>query len=312
MKIDPSKLGTTNTGAVKRGDSFVASLMAVAVPDGGVVRVRLEELHPFRGHPYRVLDDEDMDELVESIRTKGVIEPGLVRRDPAGGFELLSGHRRHRASLLAGIPDMPVMVLDASDADATIIMVDSNCRRSKILPSEAARAAKMKQDALKSQGRRTDLLPAQASGSYNKTLYRMAHLTELVPGLMTMVDNGSIPLSAGYALSYIPQDKQSVTLELMDMRGIKTICNNRAEELKSCKDEPMPVFINSVRRIFQIAEQPGTPKVRNVGIKIPDTYLSREAMKTLRDYAQDEELLQRIAAVVAEFAKEHGKVRLIG
>lgn len=126
-----------------------------------VQEIPLSELHPFEGHPFRVVDDEDMMKTVESVRDFGVLTPAIVRPDPDGGYEIISGHRRHRASELAGKETMPVIVRDMDDDAAIILMVDANLQRETILPSERAYAYKMKLDALKHQGARSDLTSAQ-------------------------------------------------------------------------------------------------------------------------------------------------------
>ena len=119
--------------------------------------IALAELHPFKGHPFHVMDDEKMREMAESVSQHGVLVPGIVRRRPEGGYELVSGHRRKRACELAGLPAMPVFVRELDDDEATLIMVDSNLQREKILPSEKAFAYKMKLEAMKRQGKRSDL-----------------------------------------------------------------------------------------------------------------------------------------------------------
>ena len=169
--------------------------------------IPLSELHPFEGHPFRVVDDEDMMKTVESVRDFGVLTPAIVRPDPDGGYEIISGHRRHRASELAGKETMPVIVRDMDDDAAIILMVDANLQRETILPSERAYAYKMKLDALKHQGARSDLTSAQLgqkswavnqvaeqSGDSRVQVQRYIRLTELIPELLDMVDNGQIKL----------------------------------------------------------------------------------------------------------------------
>ena len=164
-----------------------------------VQEIPLSELHPFEGHPFRVVDDEDMMKTAESVRDFGVLTPAIVRPDPYGGYEIISGHRRHRASELAGKETMPVIVREMDDDAAIILMVDANLQRETILPSERAYAYKMKLDALKHQGARSDLTSAQVgqklwavnqvaeqSGDSRMQVQRYIRLTELIPELLDM------------------------------------------------------------------------------------------------------------------------------
>ena len=179
-----------------------------------VVEIPLSELHPFKGHPFKVKDDEAMMETADSIKQYGVLVPAIARPDPEGGYELVAGHRRHRASELAEKETMPVIVRDLDDDAATIIMVDSNLQRESLLPSERAFAYKMKLDAMKHQGERVDLtssqvgtklradeILAQQAGSSRNQVQRYIRLTELIPELMDMVDEKKIALNPAYELS---------------------------------------------------------------------------------------------------------------
>ncbi len=194
-----------------------------------VQEIPLSELHPFEGHPFRVVDDEDMMKTVESIRDYGVLTPAIVRPDPYGGYEIISGHRRHHASELAGKETMPVIVRDMDDDAAIILMVDSNLQRETILPSERAFAYKMKLDAIKHQGARTDLtspqvaskfrsddLVAKDAGVSGDTVRRYIRLTELIPELLDMVDSGQIKFNPAVELSYLAKDEQNDFLQAMD------------------------------------------------------------------------------------------------
>ena len=194
-----------------------------------VQEIPLSELHPFEGHPFRVVDDEDMMKTVESVRDFGVLTPAIVRPDPDGGYEIISGHRRHRASELAGKETMPVIVRDMDDDAAIILMVDANLQRETILPSERAYAYKMKLDALKHQGARSDLTSAQLgqkswavnqvaeqSGDSRVQVQRYIRLTELIPELLDMVDNGQIKFNPAVELSYLAREEQQDFLSDMD------------------------------------------------------------------------------------------------
>lgn len=194
-----------------------------------VQNIPLEELHPFKNHPFKVKDDAAMQDTVDSVREYGVLVPAIARPDPDGGYELIAGHRRHHASELAGKETMPVIVRDLDDDAATIIMVDSNLQREELLPSERAFAYKMKLEALKHQGARTDLTSVQlgqklsardqvakAAGESAIQIQRFIRLTELIPEILDMVDEHKIALNPAVELSHLKKEKQTLLLEAMD------------------------------------------------------------------------------------------------
>ena len=191
-----------------------------------VQEIPLSELHPFEGHPFRVVDDEEMAKTVESVKEYGVLTPAIVRPDPYGGYEIISGHRRHHASELAGKETMPVIVRDLDDDAAIILMVDSNLQRETLLPSERAFAYRMKMDAIKHQGKttspqlaaksRSDDEVGQKEGISGDTVRRYIRLTELIPELLDMVDNGQIKFNPAVELSYLAREEQKDFLEAMD------------------------------------------------------------------------------------------------
>ena len=194
-----------------------------------IQEIPLSELHPFRNHPFKVKDDEAMMETADSIKQYGVLVPAIARPDPEGGYELVAGHRRHRASELAGKETMPVIVRDLDDDAATIIMVDSNLQRESLLPSERAFAYKMKLDAMKHQGERVDLTSSQVgtklradekvakdSGESRNQVQRFVRLTNLVPELLDMVDEKKISFNPAVELSYLDEKQQQDFLEAMD------------------------------------------------------------------------------------------------
>ena len=190
------------------------------------------DLHPFEGHPFKVLDDELMEQTVESIKQIGVVSPLIVRPDPEGGFEILSGHRRLHAAQLAGLETVPVIVKEMDDDAAIIFMVDSNLQRETILPSEKAFAYKMKLEAMKRQGQRTDLTSSpldnklsgttsaqqlsQKSGDSQPQIYRFIRLTELIPPVLQMVDDGKIAFRPAVELSYLSKDQQQSLHDTME------------------------------------------------------------------------------------------------
>ena len=189
----------------------------------------LSDLHPFEGHPFKVLDDELMEQTVESIRQIGVVSPLIVRPDPEGGFEILSGHRRLHAAQLAGLETVPVIVKEMDDDAAIIFMVDSNLQRENILPSERAFSYKMKLEAMKHQGQRGDLTSDQVGqkswavnqladdANESKTqVQRFIRLTNLIPEILDMVDEKKIAFNPAVELSYLKPSEQKEFLEAMD------------------------------------------------------------------------------------------------
>ena len=217
-----------------------------------VVEIPLSELHPFKGHPFKVKDDEAMMETADSIKQYGVLVPAIARPDPEGGYELVAGHRRHRASELAEKETMPVIVRDLDDDAATIIMVDSNLQRESLLPSERAFAYKMKLDAMKHQGERVDLTCSQVGnklegkksseilaeqvGQSKNQIFRYIRLTELIPELMDMVDEKKIALNPAYELSFLKKEEQIDLLDAMDSEQA-TPSLSQAQRLKKYSQE---------------------------------------------------------------------------
>ena len=206
-----------------------------------VVKIPLDEISDFPNHPFKVREDDSVTEMVESIMLHGVLVPGLVRPKPDGGYEMVAGHRRKMASRLAGKTDMDCIVRELTDEEAIIIMVDSNLQREQLLPSEKAFAYKMKLDALKRQGQRTDLTSSpmdnklkgitsaqQISGKTGDSqpqIYRYIRLTYLIPKLLEMVDNSvtkdkelmQIAMRPAVELSYLPENEQRMLLDTMEL-----------------------------------------------------------------------------------------------
>jgi len=215
-----------------------------------IQEIPLSELHPFKNHPFKVKDDEAMMETADSIKQYGVLVPAIARPDPEGGYELVAGHRRHRASELADKETMPVIVRDLDDDAATIIMVDSNLQRESLLPSERAFAYKMKLEAVKHQGARTDLTSRQVgeksqtsiqkvadqAGESQRQVQRYIRLTELIPELMDMVDEKKIALNPAYELSFLKKEEQVDLLDAMDSEQA-TPSLSQAQRLKKYSQE---------------------------------------------------------------------------
>ena len=189
-----------------------------------VQEIPLSELHPFKDHPFKVLDDEAMQKTVESIRQYGVMVPAIARPSPEGGYELIAGHRRHHASELAGKETMPVIVREMDDDAATILMVDSNLQREELLPSERAFAYRMKLEAINHQGKTfgqvgqkhsRDSMAAEMNES-SRQIQRFIRLTYLIPELLEMVDQKKLAFNPAVELSYLRPEEQKLFLEAMD------------------------------------------------------------------------------------------------
>ena len=209
----------------------------------------LSDLHPFEGHPFKVLDDELMEQTVESIKQIGVVSPLIVRPDPEGGFEILSGHRRLHAAQLAGLETVPVIVKEMDDDAAIIFMVDSNLQRENILPSERAFSYKMKLEAMKHQGQRGDLTSDQVGqkswavnqladdANESKTqVQRFIRLTNLIPEILDMVDEKKIAFNPAVELSYLKPSEQKEFLEAMDYAHASPSLS-QAQRLKKLSQE---------------------------------------------------------------------------
>lgn len=184
-----------------------------------IIEVKLSDLHQFENHPFRVVDDEKMEETVESIKEHGVLVPGIVRRRTKGGYEIISGHRRKRACELAGLETMPVFVRDLTDDEATIVMVDANIQREEILPSEKAKAYKMKYEAMKHQGKADgngkslDQM-SEETGDSRTTIQRYIKIADMNDGLLNLIDEKKMGLTQGVELASLDKDEQEEVYEI--------------------------------------------------------------------------------------------------
>lgn len=217
-----------------------------------MVEIALSQLHPFQNHPFQVRDDQAMQETAESIREYGVLVPAIARPDPNGGYELIAGHRRHRASQLAGKETMPVIIRELDDDAATIIMVDSNLQRETLLPSERAFAYKMKLEAMKRQagrpsknsaqlgrnfdGKESREILAEQVGQSRNQISRYIRLTELIPELLELVDERRIALNPAYELSFLKKEEQTKLLDAMESEQT-TPSLSQAQRLKKFSQE---------------------------------------------------------------------------
>ena len=214
--------------------------------------IPLEEISDFPNHPFKVKMDESMADMAESVKQYGVLVPALVREKPEGGYEMIAGHRRKMASELAGKKEIPCIVRDLTDDEAVLIMVDSNLQREQILPSEKAFAYKMKLDAMKRQGKRTDLtsepvawklkgkesaeILGQQVGESKDTVRRYIRLTELITPILDMVDSGKIAIRPAVELSYLPKEQQTILLDTMQLEGC-TPSHAQAIKMRKFADE---------------------------------------------------------------------------
>ena len=205
------------------------------VNEESAMEIEISKIHPFKNHPFKVLDDEKMQDLVESVKINGVLTPVLLRMDENEDYEMVSGHRRMHAAQLAGLTTIPAIVRELSDDDAIVAMVDANIQREELLPSEKAFAYKMKLDAMKRQGSRTDITSGQIDqklkpvisrniladqvGESSKQIQRYIRLTELIPELLDLVDNKKLQFTVAVDISYIDKEVQGWIYEYISDTG---------------------------------------------------------------------------------------------
>ena len=256
----------------------------------------LAELHPFQNHPFKVVDDEAMQRTVESVARYGVLAPAIARPRPEGGYEIISGHRRLHAAELAGLKTIPVIVRNMDDDAAVIAMVDANLQRETILPSERAFAYKMKLEAMKHQGQRTDLtssqlgmklqtmdIVGQVTGDSRNQVHRYIRLTELIPELLDMVDQKQLAFNPAVELSYLSQPEQRELLDAMDYAQ-STPSLSQAQRLKKLSQEGT-LNLDTMRTIMSEIKK---PELGNVTFKdatlrkyFPRSYTPRQMQETI-------------------------------
>lgn len=263
-----------------------------------VQNLQLSELFPFKDHPFQIRDDEEMEKMVDSIKDHGVLTPAIVRPRPEGGYELVSGHRRHRGCTLAGLDTMPCIVREMDDDTAVILMVDSNCQREHILPSERAKAYKMKLEAVKHQGKRTDLtsgqlgpklradeIVAQDAGESRKQIQRYIRLTDLIPDLLNMVDEGQLKLTPAVELSSLAPHEQEEVLEYLQYMEC-TPSLSQAQKLKSASKNA-PLTPESIEKIMS-AKTPSVsarePQIRLSVSKIEQYFPKGYTIEQMEQY----------------------------
>ena len=245
-----------------------------------IINAKLTDLHTFKGHPFRVLDDEKMEETTESISRYGVLVPGLARPREGGGYEIIAGHRRKRGSERAGLETMPVIVRNYTDDEATIIMVDSNIQREDILPSEKAKAYAMKYEAMKHQGSKGGSTldeVGEAAGESGKTVQRYVWLARLSDELLDMVDKKKIGIAQGVDISFLSEEAQQWVVVILEETGaaINTSQSAQMKEYGKSGELTLPMV-----RLILAGEKPKERKVTIKGDKI-SKYFSE-------DYSNDD------------------------
>ncbi len=269
----------------------------------------LTELHPFRNHPFQVRDDDEMDKMVDSVKEYGVMTPAIVRPRKDGGYEIVAGHRRCHASQRAGVETMPCIVRDMDDDTAIILMVDSNCQREHILPSEKAKAYEMKLAAIKRQGQRRDLTSGQVvqklsvqevadgSGEGYKTVQRFIRLNKLTPELMKMVDDGKLKTTPAVELSYLTPEEQEDFLSYMESEGC-TPSLSQAQKLKEASKESV-LTPEKIQHIM--AAKPPSVKPRDPQLMIPVAKVERYFPKGFTS----DQMQQVIVKLLENYARAH-------
>ena len=269
----------------------------------------LTKLHPFRNHPFQVRDDDEMDKMVDSIKEYGVMTPAIVRPRKDGGYEIVAGHRRCHASQRAGVETMPCIVRDMDDDTAIILMVDSNCQREHILPSEKAKAYEMKLAAIKRQGQRRDLTSGQVvqklsvqevadgSGEGYKTVQRFIRLNKLTPELMKMVDDGKLKTTPAVELSYLTPEEQEDFLSYMESEGC-TPSLSQAQKLKEASRESV-LTPEKIQHIM--AAKPPSVKPRDPQLMIPVAKVERYFPKGFTS----DQMQQVIVKLLENYARAH-------
>ncbi len=294
------KSSAKNISLSSYDDIFKTDESAAETGREKVMEIALTELHPFKNHPFKVLDDDRMADTAESIKEYGVLVPAIARPREDGGYELVAGHRRKRGCELAGLETMPVIVRNLDDDAATIIMVDSNIQRENILPSERAFAYKLKLDAMKRQvgrpskengsqvgnhlsGRKSSDIMAEQMGESKNQIFRYIRLTELIPELLDMVDAKKIAINPAVELSYLKPDEQTMLLEAMDSEQA-TPSLSQAQRLKKFSQEGK-LSLDVMTAIMSEEKKGELDKVTLTGDKLkkyfPKSYTPQQMEQTI-------------------------------
>lgn len=274
----------------------------------------LSELHPFEGHPFQVRDDEEMDKMVDSVKEYGVMTPAIVRPRRDGGYEIVAGHRRCHASRRAGVDTMPCIVRDMDDDTAIILMVDSNCQREHILPSEKAKAYQMKLEAINRKlgrpskenvrqlgahfsGNRSTQIIGETAGDSSRQVERFIRLNKLTPELMKMVDDGKLKTTPAVELSYLTPEEQEDFLSYMESEGC-TPSLSQAQKLKEASKESV---LTSEKIQHIMAAKPPSVKPRDPQLMIPVAKVERYFPKGFTS----DQMQQVIVKLLENYARAH-------
>ena len=281
-----TKTGSASKIKMESFDDLFGGSSAQEIGAEQIINAPLADLHEFKDHPFKVLDDEKMEETTESIRLYGVLVPGIARPRAGGGYELIAGHRRKHGSERAGKTEMPIIVRNYSDDEATIIMVDSNIQREDILPSEKAKAYKMKYEAMKHQGSRAGGLTLDelggAAGESAKTVQRYIWISRLSEPLLDMVDSGKIGIMQAVDISFLSEDAQQwVLVAIQDTNAV--ITKQQSAMLKE-SDKKGELTFPMVRMLLE-KEKPVERKVviktERINSYFPDTYSTDDIEKII-------------------------------
>lgn len=273
--------------------------ISIGLVDKQIMEIPIEKLHPFHNHPFRVVDDESMDELVASIKENGVLVPGICRKRPDGDYEIISGHRRTHASQRAEKASVPMIVMDYTDEEAIETMVDANLQRENLLPSEKARAYRQKYDARKKMKKKGDGLTldnlGRESGDNYKTIQRYLWLSRLTDGLLDMVDNKKLGFIPGVDISFLNAKEQKCVEQIIKTEKVN-ISKEMAAQLKEFSKKK-ELTEDRIREILQVKKIPKTKKFSMDQERL-DAYLDKE-------YSQ-EELEELILSLLDKWKKERG------
>ncbi len=285
-----------------------------------IVQIRVSQLRTFKKHPFKVRDDEKMQELVDSIRERGIVTPVVVRPTTDGEYELISGHRRTHAAGILGLETVPAIVREMTDDEAVEAMVDANLQREEILPSEKAFAYKMKLEALKRQGQRTDLTSSQIdtksesaqeisreTGESKAQIFRYIRLTELIPDLLDLVDQKKLKLNPAVELSYLSMGEQVTLMDAMDeTEEIPSLSQARA--IRKLKEEEK-IELKNVKQILlgEVTFGEALPKKKELEKKDPGKYISLDELRQYFPPEVTDEEIRKSVLYMAEFMMERRK-----
>jgi len=284
----------------------------LGVPSGDpVTDIEVEKIYAFEGHPFKVIDDEKMEELIESIRYNGVLTPVIVRPDDEGGYEMISGHRRLYAVNKIGLPTIPANIKEMTDDDAVIAMVDSNILREEILPSEKAFAYRMKLNAIKRQGKATRTssqvgrkleaaeIAAESVGESKNQIHRFVRLTEVIPELLDMIDRGNIAIMTGVDISYLEENMQKWLYEYIKDNGV--IKSYQVSALREELNTNPDLSHQDVIRILNDLHPSRKPAMRI-------NFTSNQLRKYFPAYYSSEEAKEVIEQLLTQWKKEQDKL----